>query len=72
MLIIGVIPARFASVRFPGKPLSPLAGKPMVLHVWEAARSAKRLDRVVVATDDARIADCVRDAGGDAMLTSPA
>ena len=72
MLIIGVIPARFASVRFPGKPLSPLAGKPRVLHVWEAARSAKRLDRVVVATDDSRIADCVRDAGGEAMLTSPA
>jgi 3-deoxy-D-manno-octulosonate cytidylyltransferase len=71
MLIIGVIPARFASVRFPGKPLSPLAGKPMVLHVWEAARSAKRLDRVVVATDDERIAACVRDAGGEARMTSP-
>jgi 3-deoxy-manno-octulosonate cytidylyltransferase (CMP-KDO synthetase) len=71
MLIIGVIPARFASVRFPGKPLSPLAGKPMVLHVWEAARSAKRLSRVVVATDDERIASCVRDAGGEARMTSP-
>ena len=64
MLIIGVIPARFASVRFPGKPLAPLAGKPMVLHVWEAARAAKRLDRVVVATDDERIAACVREAEG--------
>ncbi len=71
MLIIGVIPARFASVRFPGKPLAPLAGKPMVLHVWEAARAARRLDRVVVATDDARIADCVRRAGGEAVMTSP-
>ena len=71
MLIIGVIPARFASVRFPGKPLSPLAGKPMVIHVWEAARAAKRLDRVVVATDDDRIADCVRAAGGEARMTSP-
>jgi 3-deoxy-D-manno-octulosonate cytidylyltransferase len=71
MLIIGVIPARFASIRFPGKPLSPLAGKPMVLHVWEAARSAKRLDRVVVATDDERIAACVRAAGGEARMTSP-
>ena len=70
MLIIGVIPARFASVRFPGKPLAPLAGKPMVLHVWEAACSAKRLDRVVVATDDERIADCVRKAGGEARMTS--
>ena len=71
MLIIGVIPARYASVRFPGKPLSPIAGKPMVLHVWEAARSARRLDRVVVATDDARIAACVREAGGEAVMTSP-
>ncbi len=71
MLIIGVIPARFASVRFPGKPLSPIAGKPMVLHVWEAARSAKRLARVVVATDDERIAACVRAAGGEARMTSP-
>ena len=70
MLIIGVIPARFASIRFPGKPLAPLAGKPMVLHVWEAARSAKRLDRVVVATDDERIAACVRAAGGEARMTS--
>ena len=70
MLIIGVIPARFASIRFPGKPLAPLAGRPMVLHVWEAARSAKRLDRVVVATDDERIAACVREAGGEARMTS--
>ncbi len=70
MLIVGVIPARFASVRFPGKPLAPLAGKPMVLHVWEAARAAKRLDRVVVATEDARIADCVRAAGAEAVMTS--
>ena len=58
--VIGVIPARYASVRFPGKPLAPLAGRPMVLHVLEAARAARRLDRVVVATDDARIAGCVR------------
>ncbi len=71
MLVIGVIPARFASVRFPGKPLAPLAGRPMVLHVWEAARAARRLGRVVVATDDARIAACVREAGGEAVMTSP-
>lgn len=44
----------------------------MVLHVWEAARAARRLDRVVVATDDARIAECVRAAGGDAVMTSEA
>ncbi len=62
MKVIAVIPARYASVRFPGKPLAPLAGRPMVVHVLEAVRGAKRVDRVLVATDDARIADCVREA----------
>lgn len=71
MKVIGVIPARYASVRFPGKPLAPLAGTPMVLHVLAAARAARRLDRVVVATDDARIADVVRREGGEAVFTSP-
>src|SRR5262249_33878642 len=71
MTVIAVIPARYASVRFPGKPLAPLAGRPMIVHVWEAVRGARRVDRVLVATDDARIADCVRDAGGEAVLTSP-
>jgi len=71
MTVIAVIPARFASVRFPGKPLAPLAGRPMVVHVLEAVRAAKRVDRVLVATDDARIAECVRAAGGEAVLTSP-
>ncbi len=71
MKVIGVIPARYASVRFPGKPLAPLAGRPMVLHVLEAARAARRLDRVIVATDDSRIAEAVRQAGGEAVLTSP-
>lgn len=71
MMIVGVIPARYASVRFPGKPLALLAGKPMVLHVLEAARGSRRLDRVVVATEDERIAAVVREAGGEALLTSP-
>ena len=71
MKVIGVIPARYASVRFPGKPLAPLAGTPMVLHVLAAARAARRLDRVLVATDDARIADVVRRDGGEAVFTSP-
>ena len=70
MKIVGVIPARYASIRFPGKPLALLAGKPMVLHVLDAARAALRLDRVVVATDDDRIAAAVRGAGGEAVLTS--
>lgn len=71
MTVIAVIPARYASVRFPGKPLAPLAGRPMIVHVWEAACGAKLVDRVLVATDDARIAECVRAAGGEAVLTSP-
>src|SRR5512142_242497 len=71
MTVLAVIPARFGSVRFPGKPLALLAGRPMVVHVLEAVRGARRVDRVVVATDDERIAARVRDAGGEAVLTSP-
>jgi 3-deoxy-manno-octulosonate cytidylyltransferase (CMP-KDO synthetase) len=71
MMIVGIIPARHASVRFPGKPLARLAGRPMVLHVLDAARASRRLDRVVVATEDERIAAVVRGAGGEAILTSP-
>src|SRR5438270_13234797 len=71
MKVIGVIPARYASVRFPGKPLALLAGRPMVLHVLAAARAARPLDEVRVATDDSRIADVVREDGGGALLTSP-
>ncbi len=70
MTVIAVIPARYASVRFPGKPLAPLAGRPMVVHVLEAVRGARRVDRALVATDDARIAACIRDAGGEVMMTS--
>src|SRR5450631_1781585 len=71
MKIVGIIPARHASVRFPGKPLALLGGKPMILHVLAAARSVRRLDRAVVATEDERIAAAVRGAGGEAILTSP-
>jgi 3-deoxy-manno-octulosonate cytidylyltransferase (CMP-KDO synthetase) len=71
MTVIAVIPARYASVRFPGKPLAPLAGRAMILHVLDAARAARRLSGVIVATDDASIAACVRGAGGEAVLTSP-
>jgi 3-deoxy-manno-octulosonate cytidylyltransferase (CMP-KDO synthetase) len=71
MKIVGLIPARYASVRFPAKALAPIAGKPMVVHVLEAARGARRLDRVAVATDDERIARAVESAGGEAVMTSP-
>ena len=71
MQIVGLIPARYASVRFPAKALAPIAGKPMVVHVLESASAARRLDRVAVATDDERIARAVREAGGEAVMTSP-
>jgi 3-deoxy-manno-octulosonate cytidylyltransferase (CMP-KDO synthetase) len=67
--ILAFIPARFASSRFPGKPLIDLKGKPMVQRVWEQARKAKGIDAVYVATDDARIAGVVRSFGGEALMT---
>jgi 3-deoxy-manno-octulosonate cytidylyltransferase (CMP-KDO synthetase) len=61
MRILGIIPARFASTRFPGKPLHPIAGKPLVQHVVERCRQAKSLSDVIVATDDERIAAVARE-----------
>ncbi len=58
--IVGVIPSRWGSTRFPGKSLAPIAGKPMIQWVVERVKQAKRLEAVVVATDDARIAECVQ------------
>lgn len=63
------IPARYASTRFPGKPLIDLKGKPMIQRVWEQACKAKGLAGVYVATDDARIATVVRSFGGEALMT---
>ncbi len=71
MSVVGVIPARYRSVRFPGKVLAPLAGRPMIQHVWERVRQVKALDRVIVATDDARVVDAVRAFGGEAVMTAP-
>ncbi len=68
--VIVVIPARYGSSRFPGKPLAPILGRPMVQYVYEAALSARGVDRVLVATDDQRIMDAVKDFGGEAILTS--
>jgi 3-deoxy-manno-octulosonate cytidylyltransferase (CMP-KDO synthetase) len=67
-----VIPARYASSRFPGKPLVPIAGRPMIQHVYERACQARLADMVLVATDDARIVAAVQAFGGRAVLTSPA
>ena len=58
--ILGIIPARYASTRFPGKPLHPIAGKPLIQRVVEQCRRAKSLADVIVATDDERIAACAR------------
>jgi 3-deoxy-manno-octulosonate cytidylyltransferase (CMP-KDO synthetase) len=69
MRVIGVIPARYQSSRFEGKPLADILGKPMVQHVWERSRAADCLDEVIVATDDLRIYDAVRAFGGRAALT---
>lgn len=67
--VIAIIPARYKSNRFKGKPLALIAGKPMIQHVVECAREAKILSRVVVATDDRRIADCVESFGGEFVMT---
>ena len=69
MKIIGIIPARFASTRFPGKPLALIAGKPLILWVAERALAAHSVSRVIVATDDARIFDAVTAAGFEAEMT---
>jgi 3-deoxy-manno-octulosonate cytidylyltransferase (CMP-KDO synthetase) len=67
--VLAVIPARYASVRFPGKPLAPIAGKPMIQHVVERVRQAQRVTQVVVATEDARIKSAVEAFGGEAIMT---
>lgn len=69
MRSVVVIPARYASTRFPGKPLAPLMGKPLIEHVYMRASEAKTVSRVIVATDDRRILEVVRQFGGDCVLT---
>lgn len=68
---IAVIPARYAATRLPGKPLVPLAGKPMIQRVWERARQAQSVSRVIVATDDERVMKAVAAFGGEARMTRP-
>lgn len=69
--VVAIIPARFESTRLPGKPLLLIDGKPMIQHVYERTRTVARIDRVLVATDDARVAGAVRGFGGEAVMTSP-
>ena len=66
---VAIIPARYNSTRLPGKALASIGGRPMVCHVAERTRRARGLERVIVATDDTRIADAVRAAGGEVALT---
>jgi 3-deoxy-manno-octulosonate cytidylyltransferase (CMP-KDO synthetase) len=68
---VAVIPARWASVRFPGKALVVVHDKPLIQHVWERARALESVEALVVATDDERIARAVRGFGGTAVMTSP-
>ena len=70
MNVACIIPARYASTRLPGKPLLDIAGKPMIQHVVERVRQARRPSRVIVATDDARIFAAVESFGGEARMTS--
>src|SRR3954452_16895244 len=67
---LGIIPARWGSTRFPGKPLHVVAGKPLLQHVWERCGRAKNLDALIVATDDMRIAEAAFAWGAEVALTS--
>lgn len=69
--VLGIIPARWASTRFPGKMLTPLCGKPLLLWVWEQACEVAIFDELLVATDDPRIEDVVTAAGGRVVMTRP-
>ncbi len=70
MKVLGVIPARYSSSRFPGKPLIDLKGKTMIRRVYEGALKSKKIDKLIVATDDERIFNEVRKFGGEVMMTA--
>jgi len=70
MSVVAIIPARYGSTRFPGKPLARIGARPMIQHVYESTSAADFVDRTVVATDDPRILEAVRAFGGDAVMTS--
>jgi len=68
---VGIIPARWGSTRFPGTALNSISGEPLQRYVWERCRRAKKLDRLIVATDDFRIAEAAFDWGAEVAMTSP-
>ena len=69
LIVVGVIPARYASSRFPGKIVADIAGKPMIQRVYEQAQKSKLLDALWVAVDDDRVLECVQGFGGRAIMT---
>jgi 3-deoxy-manno-octulosonate cytidylyltransferase (CMP-KDO synthetase) len=69
-MIVGIIPARYSSSRFPGKPLALIAGKTMIQRVYEQATAADKINYLVVATDDSRIFDHVKSFGGNVIMTA--
>lgn len=71
MRIAAIIPARYASTRFPGKPLAEIRGRSMIMHVWDRVTQARGIEKVVVATDDERIYRHVWENGGEVVMTSP-
>ncbi len=71
MQLIALIPARFASTRFPGKPLADVLGQPLIQRVYEQVQRVPGLDGLYVATDDARINDVVKNFGGQVVMTRP-
>lgn len=70
MKVLGVIPARYDSTRFPGKPLADIDGKPMIQWCYESSLKSKLIDKLIVATDDKRIFDAVKKNGGEVVMTS--
>jgi len=68
--VLGIVPARWGSTRFPGKPVHKIAGKPLIQHVWERCQECSKLDGVVVATDDERIVEVAKSFGADVVMTS--
>jgi 3-deoxy-manno-octulosonate cytidylyltransferase (CMP-KDO synthetase) len=71
MFTVAIIPARFASERLPGKPLADIAGRPMIQHVYERTARTPSISRVIVATDDERVAEAVRKFRGEVAMTPP-
>src|SRR5205823_13829551 len=66
-----IIPARWGSIRFPGKPLYQIEGKPLLRHVWERSQRARKIDHTIIATDDMRVAEAAFAWGAEVAPTSP-